>query len=172
MPTDEISRLSALSAELRTGKKLTYAEHPAGKFQNEELASDIETVAKTLTELLAENAELTKALTGITCGGSEFFIWKGDRFVADIKACVEYVRKTRESQHRTIVEAIQARNAAAARILSLQAELERKDKALNTLFLIAKSDAKFEGANTMRDAAIALAEAILTPQEQTDVGAI
>lgn len=65
----------------------------------------------TVEELLAENAALTRALTGLTCGGSEFFIRKGDRYAADIPACVGYVRGIREHQHRMLVEAYRELNA-------------------------------------------------------------
>jgi hypothetical protein len=64
--------------------------------------------------LLAESHELTKALTGLTCGGSEFFIRKGDRYIADIKACVDYVRRRDTDAHSHIVRAITGRQAAEA----------------------------------------------------------
>jgi len=49
--------------------------------------------------LIQESADLTKALTGLTCGGSEFFIRKGDRYVADIDACVAWVRRRDSNAH-------------------------------------------------------------------------
>lgn len=62
-------------------------------------------------ELLNEISALTKALTGLTCGGSEFFCRKGDRYVADVKACVEYVQRTRRDAHeRWLSEAKQRRS--------------------------------------------------------------
>lgn len=67
----------------------------------------------TVGELLAENAALTKALTGLTCGGSEFFIRKGDRYVADIDACVGYVRRARDAAHQRWVKAVRESKAAA-----------------------------------------------------------
>lgn len=62
--------------------------------------------AAVVAELLEENAALTKALTGLTCGGSEFFIRKGDRYVADIPACVGYVQRAREADHRRWLDAV------------------------------------------------------------------
>lgn len=40
--------------------------------------------------------EATKALTGLTCGGSEFFIRDGYGFKADIPACVAWIKQSRE----------------------------------------------------------------------------
>lgn len=62
--------------------------------------------ASELEEARREVDELTKALTGLTCGGSEFFIRKGDRYVADIDACVAWVRRSKQDAHRRTVEAI------------------------------------------------------------------
>jgi len=70
--------------------------------------------ADTIADLLAENAALTKALTGLTCGGSEFFIRKGDRYVADIPACVGYVQRAREAAHRRWLDAARAAKATTA----------------------------------------------------------
>lgn len=72
-------------------------------------------------ELLAEVEALTKALTGLTCGGSEFFIRKGDRYVADIKACVDWVRDRRTDYHHRTVKAI-SRAQAAEDALRAQSE--------------------------------------------------
>jgi hypothetical protein len=66
----------------------------------------------TVESLLAEVHELTKALTGLTCGGSEFFSRRGERYVADIPACVEYVRRAQRDYHaRTLRFAERARKA-------------------------------------------------------------
>jgi len=77
-----------------------------------DLASDLRALlldyqerGRALDELTAESAALTKALTGLTCGGSEFFVRKGDRYVADIPACVGYVKRARDDAHRRWVEA-------------------------------------------------------------------
>lgn len=77
-----------------------------------------------VVDLLDEIAALTKALTGLTCSGSEFFIRKGDRYTADVPACVDYVRKTREMQHRIIVREITARREAEATITALRERIE------------------------------------------------
>lgn len=73
----------------------------------------------TVAELLEESAALTKALTGLTCNGSEFFIRKGDRYVADINACVSWVRRVKADAHRMTVDAIIDRKAADARAAML-----------------------------------------------------
>ena len=72
-------------------------------------------------ELLAEVEALTKALTGLTCGGSEFFIRKGDRYVADIKACLDWVRRAKNDAHRRSVVAIK-RAQVAENALRAQSE--------------------------------------------------
>jgi hypothetical protein len=64
----------------------------------------------------AEIDALTKALTGLTCGGSEFYIRKGERFVADIPACVAWVRRAKLDAHRRSVEAIKGQKKAEAQI--------------------------------------------------------
>lgn len=76
-----------------------------------------------VTALEAESAELTKALTGLTANGSEFFVRRGDRYVADVKACVEYVRARQRDQHNYIIKAITARQAAEAENEKLRASL-------------------------------------------------
>lgn len=62
-----------------------------------------------------EVQDLTKALTGLTCNGSEFFVrrhdfYGGSRYVADIYACVEYIRRSRENLFNTMKDAIIERN--------------------------------------------------------------
>jgi hypothetical protein len=79
--------------------------------------------ALALAALTDENAALTKALTGLTCGGSEFFTRKGDRYVADIDACVAWVRRCKEDAHRRTVEALTRAKAAEARCKELIAAL-------------------------------------------------
>lgn len=65
-----------------------------------------------IAALEAESAELTKALTGLTCGGSEFFIRRGKRYVADIDACVTWVLRAKQDAHRRALDAIKARRVA------------------------------------------------------------
>lgn len=76
-----------------------------------------------ITELEAESAELTKALTGLTVSGSEFFVRKGDRYVADANACVEYVRRRQRTQHDYIVKATKAQRALEVENEKLRAAL-------------------------------------------------
>lgn len=88
----------------------------------------------TVESLLAEVHELTKALTGLTCGGSEFFSRRGERFVADIPACVEYVRRSQRDYHeRTLRFAERARKAedelAALRTKAAPAPLDTSPSA-------------------------------------------
>lgn len=47
--------------------------------------------------------QLTVALTSLTCGGSEFFIRRHGRYIADTKACVDYVRRRDTNNHARIV---------------------------------------------------------------------
>ena len=78
-----------------------------------------------IAELEAESAELTKALTGLTASGSEFFVRKGDRYVADANACVEYVRRRQRTQHDYIVKATKAQRAAEVERDEALADAER-----------------------------------------------
>ena len=48
--------------------------------------------------------ELTKALTHITGGGSEFFIRRHGHYMADTRACIERVRLRDKNAHERIVE--------------------------------------------------------------------
>lgn len=92
-------------------------------------AFDPPTVLALLDALLAERSareraekerdELTKALTGLTCGGSEFFLRDGDRFKADIHACVGWVRRAKEDAHRRTVEAIMRARAAEQKLVEV-----------------------------------------------------
>ena len=79
--------------------------------------------ADRIAALEEEVADLTKALTGLTCGGSEFFIRRGERFVADIPACVEWVRRSKQDAHRRTVDAALATREAKAALTALQARV-------------------------------------------------
>ena len=70
-----------------------------------EVASKLADALAEVEALKAESAELTRALTGLTCGGSEFFIRKGGRYVADIKACVDWVRRRDRDAHNRFIDA-------------------------------------------------------------------
>lgn len=77
--------------------------------------------------LEAENEALTKALTGLTCGGSEFFSRKGDRYVADIAACVAWVRRNKTEAHRRTVDALLENKRQAESLEAMASALaERK----------------------------------------------
>lgn len=78
-----------------------------------------------------EIAALTKALTGLTCGGSEFFTRKGDRYVADISACVEYVKRVRSDQHTRIIEAVGKNKDQTQTISRLTSELDAAREGLS-----------------------------------------
>lgn len=72
--------------------------------------------------LKAESAELTKALTGLTCGGSEFFIRRDGRNVADIKACVDWVqRRDRDAHGRHVAAVYKLRDAEKVSAIMLGA---------------------------------------------------
>jgi predicted O-linked N-acetylglucosamine transferase (SPINDLY family) len=89
----------------------------------ETLLTTIQTQASEIEGLKAESADLTKALTGLTCGGSEFFVRKGERFMADIPACVAWVRRSKQGALKRTVEAVKAQRA-------LQSALDEALKAL------------------------------------------
>lgn len=69
-------------------------------------------VERLLAEAEADVHELTKALTGLTCNGSEFFVEKRGRHVADAAACVEYVKRRNTANHNLIVESVRRANRA------------------------------------------------------------
>lgn len=84
-----------------------------------------------IAELEAESAELTKALTGLTCGGSEFFLRKGNRYVADIPACVAWVeRRDRDAHNRYLIERQKASAAPEMKeaLTDLLVELSRSSR--------------------------------------------
>lgn len=84
-----------------------------------------EALRRELAEARADRQALTKALTGLTCNGSEFFIRRGDEYVADIEACVAWIRRSRESQQAAVKSALAKRGEAEARIAALQADVAR-----------------------------------------------
>lgn len=89
-------------------------------------------------ELLAENAALTRALTGLTCGGSEFFVRKGERFVADIEACVAWISRMRLDANRRSMNAIRGQKEvedSTRDLLSALQETWRVLRAAGTLNL-------------------------------------
>lgn len=94
---------------------------------------DLAALEARVRELETESAALTKALTGLTCNGSEFFIRKGDRYVADIEACVAWITNRDRKAHRREIALVSARKAADARITDLEAHLHRANHELEVL---------------------------------------
>lgn len=107
------------------------------------LTNNLVEAEKEILRLKDENAELTKALTGLTCGGSEFFVRKGDRYVADIDACVSWVRRAKEDAHRRALDAIKARQASVVENEKLRAALEEAVGALETFAIMANEDTAY-----------------------------
>jgi hypothetical protein len=81
-------------------------------------------------EALKECADLTKALTGLTRQGSEFFVRKGDRFTADIPACIADVRRRYEAEHAHVLSALRTGDKERARALSSEAREKEMVEAL------------------------------------------
>ncbi|WP_293380000.1 hypothetical protein, partial [Phenylobacterium sp. SCN 70-31] len=69
--------------------------------------------------------KLTRALTGLTSGGSEFFVRCGERFVADTDSCLAYIKAARDGRLATLKAAIAAKQKAQAEADALRAENER-----------------------------------------------
>jgi len=83
-----------------------WAEHMLGSEVLDAREDDphLENLLGGIKALEAESAELTKALTGLTCGGSEFFVRRGKRYVADIDACVSWVLRVKQDAHRRALQ--------------------------------------------------------------------
>ena len=79
-------------------------------------AADLRQLADRIRELEADRDALTKGLTGLTASGSEFFIRKGDDYVADVDACVAWVRRSKEDAHRRAMEATRRALTAESRL--------------------------------------------------------
>lgn len=76
--------------------------------------------------------ELTKALTGLVGGGSEMFVQKRGRFLANIRYCVERIRDRDQRNHRTIVDETLRAKAAEARCAVLKQALKSAVDAMDT----------------------------------------
>lgn len=105
----------------------------AAETTTEEDAALIAAAVNALPALIAayralegESHDLTKALTGLTVGGSEFFVRKGERFVADIDACVTFVRERDRRAHVQILEAVERAKRAEEVVRALEGEREGK----------------------------------------------
>lgn len=83
-------------------------------------ALDLEALKAQLEAAEQDVHELTKALTGLTVGGSEFFVRKRGRYVADIKFCVEHVRDRERRQHNLIIDATRRAQKAEKALAALQ----------------------------------------------------
>jgi len=124
------------------------------------LLAQLRAVGEERDEALKESAELTKALTGLTCGGSEFFVRKGERYVADIPACVNWVRRSKEDAHRRTVDAITARNASKEQVRVLLGAIQQ---AVNLIVALKDGRARFLLENTLAEVD-ALAPSSVPPQ--------
>lgn len=121
-------------------------EPQSGGMRNE--TSAVEAIGRLEAEnaaLLDEIGALTKALTGLTCGGSEFFIRKGERYVADIPACVAWVRRAKEDSHKNLVRTIKERNEARE---SLRHSVEREAGLREALTPLAAAATKREALSS------------------------
>ena len=67
------------------------------------------------------------------CGGSEFFVRKGRRYVADIPACVAWVRRAREEGHYGRVRVQLEAKASEARALKAEAARAEAREALERI---------------------------------------
>lgn len=95
---------------------------PVGKY--------IAELTRKLDEARADRQTLTKALTGLTCSGSEFFIRRGDECVADAEACVAWIRRSRENQQASVKSAWAERRKADQREAEAQARISALEAAL------------------------------------------
>jgi hypothetical protein len=86
-----------------------------------------------IADLRAYALELQRALTGLTLGGSEFFVRHGEEFRADIRACVARVNEVKASAHDRLLEAVRERKAAESRIATLTAERDALREALDSI---------------------------------------
>jgi len=116
--TDAVTILAAHDGALaKTIKELR--EHNAVWLDRLEAAEARATAAE------KERDALTKALTGLTCNGSEFFVRRPDgSYKADIEACVAWVRRSKEDAHKRTVKAISERQAAQSLLAEAVGVLE------------------------------------------------
>jgi hypothetical protein len=85
--------------------------------------------------------EATKAITGLTAGGSEYF---GRRvrnvYRADLEFCVQRIRERFENGHRLACEAVRERKAAESRLAARDEELKLAREALERIALLDEAD--------------------------------
>lgn len=84
-------------------------------------------------------SKLTKALVGLTPGGSEYFTWCEalDDYFADVDQCVRVIRERFDSGHQAKIERVDERRraeAAEARVAELETIVARVPDALSAAF--------------------------------------
>lgn len=91
------------------GEMTLYAGHPAVIVR--EMADRIETLERERDEAQRIARALTKALVGLTPGGSEYFTRSTllDDYFADTERCVTVVRERYDSGHRAKLECVELR---------------------------------------------------------------
>ena len=119
------------------------------------LAARVEELEAERDALIEESATLTRALTGLTCGGSEFFIRKGDRYTADIRACVDWVRRRDQQSAQRALDAMRRAKEAEAARQSAEARVEALEKALEEIADLCPATQEVCLASTMGQIAIA-----------------
>lgn len=133
-----------LSASMiRSGEDFT----PTAEEVHKKARASFRTILSALTasqaeveRLTQESADLTKALTGLTRQGSEFFIRVGKRFVADIPACVQDVRERMQRAQQSAVNFAHDKHAAEARATRAEALVEEAGEVLGAFHPITLSE--------------------------------
>ena len=80
------------------------------------LRAEKEELRRERDEARAYAHEATKAITGLTPGGSEYFgkqLWKGGDYTADIPFCVERIRERMADRHQVKIGEVQIRQCVA-----------------------------------------------------------
>lgn len=89
-----------------------------------------ETLESKLAAMEAYALEVTKALTGLSGGGSEMFSGKiGNIFKADISKCAQVIHDRHAKTHDFLVKAIKEKNDANKQLDALVEALELLDRA-------------------------------------------
>ena len=111
------------------------------------------TKATELDELREYAREATKAITGLTAGGSEYFGKRiGDIYTADLPFCVGRIRERFEREADWTRKSMSARKSAEAKLAALVAAL------LEARATMLSPAGAYEPVINKIDAAIALAE--------------
>ena len=98
-----------LLLDCRAGFKEQRAREASLRAEKEELRRERD-------EARAYAHEATKAITGLTPGGSEYFgkqLWKGGDYTADIPFCVERIRERMADRHQVKIGEVQIRQCVA-----------------------------------------------------------